>query len=253
MLPTNDWALLDIFTTALHPNVTRGRLSVNQTNLAAWSAVLSGVTLSGIDQDPGTGTPIPIDTVSEPAVFSNAVERVVSGLIRTKNSKPNGQFISFGDFLSVREFTFKSPFLTNLIFRADEPNGTEYILDSDYERLPERILSLLKVGEPRFVIYAWGQSLKPARNGVPRRNDGTIDLNAPLTGPSITINPGQPDHQVVNNYQVTGESATRAVVRVVFPEKLGLPEVGLNHPNFGKPDYRKPRVVVESFNVIPVE
>src|SRR6185295_11495510 len=43
--PTNDWLLADIFTTALNDNAARGLLSVNQTNLAAWSAVLSAVTV----------------------------------------------------------------------------------------------------------------------------------------------------------------------------------------------------------------
>src|ERR1044072_8889583 len=38
-----DWRLLDVFTTAANENATRGLLSVNQTNRAAWSAVLSGV------------------------------------------------------------------------------------------------------------------------------------------------------------------------------------------------------------------
>src|SRR5690606_5482616 len=41
--PMHDWKLLDVFTTAAHENATRGLLSVNQTNRAAWSAVLSGV------------------------------------------------------------------------------------------------------------------------------------------------------------------------------------------------------------------
>src|SRR6185503_20848353 len=29
--PTNDWRLLDVFTTAVHPNASRGQLSINQT------------------------------------------------------------------------------------------------------------------------------------------------------------------------------------------------------------------------------
>ncbi|PYL00803.1 MAG: hypothetical protein DME19_03875 [Verrucomicrobia bacterium] len=41
--PTNDWHLLGLFTTAPNDNAARGLLSVNQTNIAAWSAVLSGV------------------------------------------------------------------------------------------------------------------------------------------------------------------------------------------------------------------
>jgi len=60
--------------------------------------------------------------------------------------------------------------------------------DYAYERIPQQILSLLRVGQPRFVIYAYGQALKPAH----------ID---PATG-------------IVDNYQVTAEYATRTVVRV---------------------------------------
>ena len=41
--PTNDWKMLEQFTTALDENASRGLLSVNQTGMAAWSAVLSGV------------------------------------------------------------------------------------------------------------------------------------------------------------------------------------------------------------------
>jgi hypothetical protein len=40
--PTRDWRLLDCFTAAPNENAARGLLSVNQTNSAAWSAVLSG-------------------------------------------------------------------------------------------------------------------------------------------------------------------------------------------------------------------
>src|SRR5205085_1379413 len=50
-LPTNDWRLADLITTALHPNATRGQLSVNQTNLAAWSAVLSGLGVTTLAYD----------------------------------------------------------------------------------------------------------------------------------------------------------------------------------------------------------
>ncbi|MHB9006489.1 MAG: hypothetical protein ACYDC1_06115, partial [Limisphaerales bacterium] len=43
--PTNDWDLVGLFTTALNDNASKGVLSVNQTNLAAWSAVLAGVSV----------------------------------------------------------------------------------------------------------------------------------------------------------------------------------------------------------------
>jgi hypothetical protein len=153
--------------------------------------------------------------------------------------------------MSVPELTFTSPLLAANGFDALAPAGILTVHDTDYERIPQQILGLLKVGEPRFVIYAWGQSLKPARSGVVN-NGGTLSLS----GPSI-----DPSDRVCNNYQVTGEAATRAVVRVVFPKKLSPPDIAPNdplyvpptHPLYGTPDYRKPRVVVESFNVIPVE
>ena len=115
----------------------------------------------------------------------------------------------------------------------------------DYERIPQQILSLLKVGEPRFVIYGWGQSLKPARLGVQYDGSGRIDPTKPLSGPSI-----DPGTKTVNNYQVTGEVATRSVVRVVFPERESNNPLD---PGYYRPDHRRPRLVVESFNVIPVE
>ena len=43
-MPQNDWQLLDLFTTAHdNKNASRGQLSINQTNAAAWAAVLDGV------------------------------------------------------------------------------------------------------------------------------------------------------------------------------------------------------------------
>jgi hypothetical protein len=60
--------------------------------------------------------------------------------------------------------------------------------DFAYEQIPQQILSLLRIGDSRFVIYAYGQALKPQH----------ID---PSTG-------------VADNYQVTAEFATRTVVRL---------------------------------------
>jgi len=76
------------------------------------------------------------------------------------------------------------------------------------ERLPQQILGLLKIDEPRFVIYAYGQALRPAPNS--RITSG------PYAG-------------MYENYQITAESALRAVVRVE-----GAPE--------------KPHLIVEQFH-----
>jgi hypothetical protein len=235
--PTRDWGLVDAFTASIHPNAARGRLSVNQTNLAAWSAVLSGVVVGRATNDPDYGAVIATNHVVEPAAVDNAVFTILEGINRTRTNAPvgrqTGQFSRLGDILATPELTFRSPFLNNRDFDAEAPSGIEQqIFDADYERIPQQILSLLKRGEPRFVVYSWGQSLKPARNGV--LEDGT------LRGPSI-LTAGD-DKGLCINYQITGETATKAVIRVDF-DRL----------NDGRPDYRRPHAVVESFNVVPTD
>jgi hypothetical protein len=253
--PSRDWRLLDIFTVALHPNQTRGRLSINQTNEAAWSAVLAGINTSTLGEPDPFGDYYPADRIVDPvALFDPSILPAPAGpndaapvreiceaiALYRRNELAAGrspQFHRLSDFLKVPELTAESPYLRSPYITPDAQASKLtlqcFLKDSDYERIPQQIMSLLKVGEPRFVVYAWGQSLKPARQGV-QNNAGVLSLD----GPSI-----DPVAKVVNNYQVTGEAATRAVVRVVFPEK---------QPD-GKIDYRKPRLVVESFNVIPVE
>ena len=83
--------------------------------------------------------------------------------------------------------------------------------DAALERIPQQILGLLKEDEPRVVIYGFGQSLRPAPD-------------------SAVVQPG-PYFLMSTNYQITGEHATRAVVRF-------------------EGDPRAPRAVVESFNVL---
>lgn len=263
MRPERDWELADIFTVAPHPNATRGRLSVNQTNVAAWSALLSGVMTGETKDNPSDpGLTIASDVVMNPAAVSPlssavpvppSIEMIVTNInkVRTlynaNQFNPHGQFTRLGQILAAPLLTDDSPFLNSHkdLFDASQPGATAQIYDADYERIPQQILSLLKVGEPRFVIYGWGQSLKPARLGVQYDGSGRIDPTQPLSGPSI-----DPGTKTVNNYQVTGEVATRSVVRVVFPEWYTVATATTTNT---VPDYRRPRLVVESFNIIPVE
>jgi hypothetical protein len=119
------------------------------------------------------------------------------------------------------------------------------ILDSDLERIPQQILSLLRTGESRFVVYSWGQSLKPA---------------GPVPGISPSIVTSGQDIGLVKNYQVTGEMASRAVIRVEFEDELAYDDNGNlirdtngNAVKTGRRDYRKPHAVVESFNIVPLD
>ena len=55
--PTNDYALLDLFTAAPNDNAARGLLSVNQTNSAPWYALFSRGCHQHQRPPPGTRRP----------------------------------------------------------------------------------------------------------------------------------------------------------------------------------------------------
>lgn len=207
--PTNDWKFVDLFTVAPHENAARGLLSVNQTNLAAWSAVLSGVSvLSNATVNPGPLTGMTFDDVlCSPS--SPQLHQIVGGITRTKLEQPYQVFRTVGDVLAVPELTIASPFL-NLTTRQRLERG---LTDPVVERIPQQILSLLKTDEPRIVVYAFGQSLKPAERSL-------------VTSGNF--------YNICTNYQITGELVTKTVLRVE-----DTPE--------------KPRVVVESYSIVPPE
>ncbi len=222
--PTNDWRLVDLFTTALHPNATRGQLSVNQTNLAAWSAVLSGVAVTKMTN--GVSDPQPIDDFIQPAsadAIGPALMQIFEAISRTREKQRLKRFEHLGDILAVPELTTATPFLKPPYSDPRAVPLEYFIKDIDVERIPDQILSLLKLGEPRYVIYAFGQSLKP-------------EYVDPTTGVAL-------------NYQVTGELATRAVVHVDF-DVIRDPA---NPFRDGTPDITRPHVVVEQFNILPPE
>jgi hypothetical protein len=74
------------------------------------------------------------------------------------------------------------------------------------------MMGLVRGGETRYVLYCYGQTLRPAPNG-------TV-----LSGPFF---------QLVTNYQVVAESAVRVVLRI------------------DNANTSTPRAVVESYNVLP--
>jgi hypothetical protein len=228
--PVEDRMLFDLFTTAINDNATRGQLSVNQSGLAAWSAVLSGVitfTNSASDAPVRGDKPILDPFVIAPAGLggnSAPVARIVQAIndVRATNTLlfPDHSFHHVGDVLAVPELTVDqsrtngSPFL-NLF---DQDMRLHGISEAVYERIPQQIMSLLRLDDaPRFVIYAYGQALSPA----PR----SIITSGSYFGMST-------------NYQVTAETAVRAVVRVD-----GAPVAGTT-------GIATPHLVVESFNVL---
>jgi hypothetical protein len=240
--PVNDWRLLDLFTAAVNDNATRGQLSINLLsstnaawspsppwlgNLAAWSAALSGVVALTNTLD-ASGHWVLSPTVIEPAGIYNPFDtntwpplvQLVKRIndIRATNNTIRPVFDHLSDLLAVPELTANSPFL-NL-------SGTPSLFNSGlndeaYERLPQQIAGLLKCDHtPRFVIYAFGQTLKP-------ESTRAIIKSGPYAG-------------LCTNYQIVAEAATRTVVRFEGVQ-----------PNHGTNAITSLHPVIESFNVLP--
>ena len=216
--PTNDWRLVDLFTVAPHPNATRGTLSVNQQGLAAWSAVLSGIPVTRLVDTNLDGTLDLVEALVAPAAVEPPVKEIVDGINRQRGRMRHRRFETVGDILGAPELTDKSPYLA-----PSDVNRDEVLSDADFERIPQEILSLLKAGpgEGRFVVYAFGQSLQPAPNSILR------------SGPNFGL---------CTNYQITGESAARAVVRIDFDP---IPDP--KYPSLLQPDPLRPHAVIEQY------
>jgi hypothetical protein len=237
--PKKDWLLFDVFTTAFNDNATRGQLSVNvaadkldpMAGLAAWSALFSGVMVLYNNASDNTllqptfrqgansittYTDYPISPAGPGT--NSALWQLVQGIYNTRTNFTNpdgvkGAFEHVGYILSVPQLTQYSPFLNAITNGVGDGVQQQYgISDEMYEWLPQQVMSLLRAGPPRYVIYCYGQALKPAPNSL-------------VTGGTY--------FGMCTNYQVVAESAARAVVRV---DGAGT---------------SAPRVVVESFNPLP--
>ena len=228
MIPTKDRLLFDLFTTSLNDNATRGQLSVNQTHLASWSALFSGIVVPPISPTNSyqviapagpAGVPVPAVRPSgnSPFALGYMVQNGTNGIndIRANtNLFPQQVFKHVGDILAVPALTELSPFV-NLV-------NTNFNTDEMYEWLPQQTMGLLTVSTaPRYVIYSYGQTLKPAPNGI------TTDSSF---------------FGMVTNYQVVSEIATRAVVQVNTVLTTNF-STGIMTTNYS--------TTVEQFNVLP--
>lgn len=179
--PTNDWKFLEVFTTTIGENASRGLLSVNQSGLAAWSALFSGVPV--ITNQFATNLGPVLITPNTPEV-----RFIVDGINAARALRPGQKFNYLGEILATPQLSLASPFLA----RSRGPSGLP--ADEVVERIPQMTLSLLKRDEPRFVIYAYGQSLRPAPGSV-----------IPEPGPFF---------QMPTNYVITGEFVTKTRMRL---------------------------------------
>jgi hypothetical protein len=224
--PVQDAQLFDVFTTAFDPNATRGTLSVNQANLAAWSALFSGVVVPTNLANMFTIID-PVGLNGTNAALWQMVNYTTNGYAGINSTRanaslfPQGVFTHVGDILRTPALSEKSPFLNGL-------DPTTQINDEMYEWNNQQVIGLLRLGSPRFVLYGYGQTLKPAPNGV-------------VTSSSL-LPSGYNPFGLVTNYQVTAESAVRAVVSV-------HPRVSATSSGF----VTNYTTTVESYNVLPAD
>jgi hypothetical protein len=105
-----------------------------------------------------------------------------------------------GHVLAAPALSVESPFL-NLA-----NDQTRYGLsDVFYEWIPQQVLGLLKEDEPYVVVYAYGQSLRPADR-------------------SVVVAPG-PFYGLCTNYQITGEVLTKTALRFEEIRRANLPSL----------------------------
>jgi hypothetical protein len=226
--PMQDRFLFDIFTARLNDNSVRGTLPVNQTHLAAWSALFSGmVVLSNSTVNTwSTINPAGVMDPSLPYQLQPPLWQIVNGPFginatrANQNLFPSQAFTHVGDVLQTPAFSEYSPFLNHDDLTSQRHFGqADGMSDELYEWLPQQMMGLVRLGEPRFVLYAYGQALRPAPNGTVLS--------------STTLASGLNPFGLVTNYQVVAESAVRAVIRV------------------DNATSSKPHAVVESYNVLP--
>jgi hypothetical protein len=159
-------------------------LSVNQTNDAAWAALFAGV----IAPTNTTGGR-PINPISDVQYLMNSA----TGINAQRTNYPNGIFHRIGDILGASALTTDP----NGFLGANVANCPDEIV----ERIPQQTLSLLKVGEPQFTIFSWGQSLKPK--------------GPPYLG-------GGPNNGMYTNYEITGEFLTRTLCHLVHTNGMKM-------------------------------
>ena len=219
--PTNDYALLDLFTAAPNDNASRGLLSVNQTNSAPWYALLCGLLVNTNISYPPARPAYPTNLVLDPTTIAplldgyvvitndsngNPVTNFLAGINNVRDLEADQTFHSLGRVFQAPVLSISSPFL---------PGPAGAFTDEEVEAIPQQVAGLLKVGQPQFVIYGYGQALKPK------------DIY--FGGQASLFN-------LCTNYQITGEFLTRTVCHVV-----------------GDPTAANVKIQVDSFNIIPAD
>jgi hypothetical protein len=136
----------------------------------------------------------------------NPVTNFLAGINNVRDLEADQTFHSLGRVFQAPMLSISSPFL---------PGPAGAFTDEEVEAIPQQVAGLLKVGQPQFVIYGYGQALKPK------------DIY--FGGQASLFN-------LCTNYQITGEFLTRTVCHVV-----------------GDPTAANVKIQVDSFNIIPAD
>jgi hypothetical protein len=169
------------------------------------------------------------------------IAQSINNLRGNTNLFPLGAFTHAGDILRAPALTEQSPFLNINGVNGNLPPFKNGISDEMYEWLPQQMMSLLRCStSPRYVIYCYGQALKPAPDSV-------------VTSSSLLKNGINP-FGMVTNYQIVSEIATRAVVR--FNSMMTNVITSSNDASgniywYSMPVVTNNNAVIESFNILP--
>jgi hypothetical protein len=276
--PTNDWQLFDALTAHLSAGASRGLMSVNQTNAAAWSAVLSGV-IALADVPDYVTDQIPLRTPFEIEPDSPAMRILHNGILRTHTERRS--FKRMGDLLSVPELSVASPFLSagltrwNVLVTYDQGNvvfhrGEYYQALVDINPAFSGIDARTNEPPNRFI---WARTYFPTVERLYGMSDEMVErIPEQIMGllkreefprvaiyaygqklapaeQSVYLFPGQ-YQGMVTNYQIVGEMASKTIVRIE-----GLPDPGqvpFPTDNSYVPSIY-PRVVVEDHRLLSTD
>ena len=177
--PVQDRLLFDLFTTAFNDNATRGscrstwRDAIRPRSRGVVGAVQrrGGADqhddVSAVSTAPSNRSPVVIHPAG-PAGTQSPLGQMVVRASTTRaanftNADGRWQALRARRRHSGRAAVDRSvAVLESGQRRSRQPTATNGISDEMYEWLPQQVMSLLRVGTPRYVIYCYGQALKPA-------------------------------------------------------------------------------------------
>ncbi len=192
--PTNDWRIASLLVSLFSTNAPRDLHSVNQPGVAAWCAVLDGITVLTNTPD-GQLNPLIMQSNSPQALI------IATALSATQSNQPGHRFLNVGDIIATPELSTNSPWL-NL---DDADTDISAITDAAYEAIPAQLLARLRPDSVASVRQAAGcaqiqfSGLDGLAYAVQTSSNladwTTISTNSPINGSftfSDTLTPGIP-------------------------------------------------------------